>query len=162
MAKKIISLLLALSLSLALCACGGGDETAAADMEKLSETMLAADSTLPEMKISGSWEENAEKTFSYISDMEYNKVRGFFLAYAADGMAYEIAVLQLDSSADAETAADSLGEHVQTRVQMYKTYEPAQVDRASNAVVKVDGSFALLIMCDNQSTVETAFKEFVS
>lgn len=36
------------------------------------------------MKISGSWDKNAEKVFSYLSDLEYNKIHGFFLAYAAD------------------------------------------------------------------------------
>ena len=43
---------------------------------------------------------------------------------------------------------DSLNEHVQTRVRMYKTYEPEQVDRASSAVVKTIGDCVLLIMSD--------------
>ena len=104
--------------------------------------------------------QNAEKAFSYISDMEYNKIHGFFLAYAADGMAYELAVVQLKDKSDAGEMEDSLNEHVQTRVRMYKTYEPEQVQRAENAVVKTVGDCVLLIMSDSPENAETAFKEF--
>lgn len=129
-------------------------------MQALENSMVSADNTLPEMKVSGSWDENAEKAFSYISDLEYNKIHGFFLAYAADGMAYEIAVVQLKDKSDASAMADSLREHVQSRVQMYKTYEPQQVQRAESAVVKTDGDCVLLIMSDAPQNAETAFKEF--
>lgn len=145
-------------LSLSLCACG--EKTKSIDMQALENSMVSADKTLPEMKVSGSWEENAEKAFSYISDLEYNKIHGFFLAYAADGMAYEIAVVQLKDKSDASAMADSLREHVRSRVQMYKTYEPQQVQRAESAVVKTDGDCVLLIMSDAPQNAETAFKEF--
>lgn len=156
--KRIICAVCALVMALSLCACG--EKTQKIDMYELQRSMVSADKSLPEMKISGSWDENAEKAFSYISDMEYNKIHGFFLAYAADGMAYELAVVQLKDKSDAGAMEDSLNEHVQTRVRMYKTYEPEQVQRAENAVVKTVGDCVLLIMCDSPENAETAFKEF--
>lgn len=156
--KRIICVICALAMCLSVCACG--EKTQKIDMHELQKSMVDADKSLPEMKISGSWDENAEKAFSYISDMEYNKIHGFFLAYAADGMAYEIAVVQLKDKSDAAAMEESLNEHVQTRVQMYKTYEPEQVDRASDAKVETIGDCVLLIMCDSPQNVETAFKEF--
>lgn len=158
MIKRIVCALCAVMLALSLCACG--EKTKSIDMQALENSMVSADKTLPEMKVSGSWEENAEKAFSYISDLEYNKIHGFFLAYAADGMAYEIAVVQLKDKSDASAMADSLREHVRSRVQMYKTYEPEQVQRAESAVVKTDGDCVLLIMSDAPQNAETAFKEF--
>lgn len=158
MIKRIVCALCAVMLSLSLCACG--EKTKSIDMQALENSMVSADKTLPEMKVSGSWDENAEKAFSYISDLVYNKIHGFFLAYAADGMAYEIAVVQLKDKSDASAMADSLREHVQSRVQMYKTYEPQQVQRAESAVVKTDGDCVLLIMSDAPRNAETAFKEF--
>ncbi len=158
MIKRMVCALCAVMLSLSLCACG--EKTKSIDMQALENSMVSADKTLPEMKVSGSWDENAEKAFSYISDLEYNKIHGFFLAYAADGMAYEIAVVQLKDKSDASAMADSLREHVQSRVQMYKTYEPQQVQRAESAVVKTDGDCVLLIMSDAPQNAETAFKEF--
>lgn len=156
--KRIICVICALAMCLSVCACG--EKTQKIDMYELQRSMVSADKSLPEMKISGSWDENAEKAFSYISDMEYNKIHGFFLAYAADGMAYELAVVQLKDKSDAGEMEDSLNEHVQTRVRMYKTYEPEQVQRAENAVVKTVGDCVLLIMCDSPENAETAFKEF--
>lgn len=158
MIKRMVCALCAVMLSLSLCACG--EKTKSIDMQVLENSMVSADKTLPEMKVSGSWEENSEKAFSYISDLEYNKIHGFFLAYAADGMAYEIAVVQLKDKSDASAMADSLREHVRSRVQMYKTYEPQQVQRAESAVVKTDGDCVLLIMSDAPQNAETAFKEF--
>lgn len=143
MIKRIVCALCAVMLSLSLCACG--EKTKSIDMQALENSMVSADKTLPEMKVSGSWDENAEKAFSYISDLEYNKIHGFFLAYAADGMAYEIAVVQLKDKSDASAMADSLREHVRSRVQMYKTYEPQQVQRAESAVVKTDGDCAFCL-----------------
>lgn len=156
--KRIICVICALAMCLSVCACG--EKTQKIDMYELQKSMVSADKSLPEMKISGSWDENAEKAFSYISDMEYNKIHGFFLAYAADGMAYELAVVQLKNKSDAGEMEDSLNEHVQTRVRMYKTYEPEQVQRAENAVVKTVGDCVLLIMSDSPENAETAFKEF--
>jgi len=158
MIKRMVCALCAVMLSLSLCACG--EKTKSIDMQALENSMVSADKSLPEMKVSGSWDENAEKAFSYISDLEYNKIHGFFLAYAADGMAYEIAVVQLKDKSDASAMADSLREHVRSRVQMYKTYEPEQVQRAESAVVKTDGDCVLLIMSDAPQNAETAFKEF--
>lgn len=158
MIKRMVCALCAVMLSLSLCACG--EKTKSIDMQALENSIVSADKSLPEMKVSGSWDENAEKAFSYISDLEYNKIHGFFLAYAADGMAYEIAVVQLKDKSDASAMADSLREHVQSRVQMYKTYEPQQVQRAESAVVKTDGDCVLLIMSDAPQNAETAFKEF--
>ena len=158
MIKRMVCALCAVMLSLSLCACG--EKTKSIDMQALENSMVSADKSLPEMKVSGSWEENSEKAFSYISDLEYNKIHGFFLAYAADGMAYEIAVVQLKDKSDASAMADSLREHVQSRVQMYKTYEPQQVQCAESAVVKTDGDCVLLIMSDAPQNAETAFKEF--
>lgn len=158
MIKRMVCALCAVMLAFSLCACG--EKTKSIDIQALENSMVSADKTLPEMKVSGSWEENSEKAFSYISDLEYNKIHGFFLAYAADGMAYEIAVVQLKDKSDASAMADSLREHVQSRVQMYKTYEPQQVQRAESAVVKTDGDCVLLIMSDAPQNAETAFKEF--
>ena len=158
MIKRIVCALCAVMLALSLCACG--EKTKSIDMQALENSMVSADKNLPEMKVSGSWDENEEKAFSYISDLEYNKIHGFFLAYAADGMAYEIAVVQLKDKSDASAMADSLREHVRSRVQMYKTYEPQQVQRAESAVVKTDGDCVLLIMSDAPQNAETAFKEF--
>lgn len=158
MAEKLACALCALCLVLSAASCGG--ESREISMYELQKAMLAADPSLPEMLTAGSWEENGEKTFSYLSDLDYNKVQDYFLAYAADGTAYEIAVIRLRDKADAEAAAESLREHLEGRIRLYKTYEPEQADRAEDAVIKTEGCFAMLIMCGDSAAAEKAFREF--
>ena len=56
--KRIFCLLCAAALCLGLCACG--EKTQKIDMYELEKSMISADKTLPEMKVTGSWEENAQ------------------------------------------------------------------------------------------------------
>ena len=105
--KRIFCLLCAAALCLGLCACG--EKTQKIDMYELEKSMISADKTLPEMKVTGSWEENAEKAFSYMSDLEYNKVSGYFLAYSADGSARTNPMLLLWSRACASTLTAASG-----------------------------------------------------
>lgn len=157
--KRLACAVCALALALSLGACGG--EKSDISMYELQKAMLAADEGLPEMLTSGSWEENGEKTFPYLSDLDYNKVQDYFLAYAADGMAYEVAVIRLRDKADVSDAEESLREHLESRVRLYRNYEPEQVKRAESALIKAEGSFVLLIMCDEPESVENAFREFI-
>ena len=68
----------------------------------------------------------------------------------------------LPDKADVPAAEDSLREHLEGRVRLYKTYEPEQMSRAESAVIKSDGSFVMLIMCDDPTAVENAFNEFLN
>ena len=71
-------------------------------------------------------------------------------------------IIRLRDKADVPAAEDSLREHLEGRVRLYKTYEPEQMSRAESAVIKSDGSFVMLIMCDDPTAVENAFNEFLN
>ena len=78
--------------------CGGEKEPVdvqdaqAVDMDELREAMLAADTTLPEMKLSTSEDEKGELNFTVFSDFDYGRVQSYFYAYAAEGGPQEIFV----------------------------------------------------------------------
>ena len=74
--KKIISVMLALAVLLQ-CGCGGTKVSDTVSMYDLRQTMEAADKSLPEMLNASSSDENAADSFSYISDMDYDKVASF-------------------------------------------------------------------------------------
>jgi len=156
--KKLSALLLVLALCLSLCACGDTKDISIYDLQK---TMLAADSSLPEVKIASSSDTDGKTKFAYLSDLDYNKVSGYFLAYAADGMAYEIAVIALKDKSDLSDAEASLRTHLEGRVNLYKTYEPAQTERAENALIVTRNNCVALIMCDKPEAVKAAFEEFL-
>ncbi len=161
--KQRTGLLLALlCLSLALSACGGQKAGSDISVYDLQKAMLEADDTLPEMLTVNSSAEDGEELFHYLSDLDYDKVSGYFLAYAADGMADELAVIVTRDPADASEAEASLKRHVQGRVELYRNYEPKQVQRAENAMVFSKDGCAVLIISDQPQAARDAFEAVLS
>lgn len=158
--KKRAGILLLL-LCLTLSACGGQADAPAVSVYDLQKNMLEADDTLPEMLTVNSNAEDGEELFSYLSDLDYDKVAGYFLAYSADGMADEIAVIVTKDPKDAPEAEASLKRHVQGRVELYRNYEPEQVQRVEGAVVFSKDACAVLIISDKPEAARGAFEETV-
>lgn len=145
-----------------MTACGQS-ETKTVDLPALQTAMLQADDTFPEMTSIDSTTENADSLFSYLSDMDYSLISGYFMSYTADGQtADEIAVIQTKNASDVATAMDSLKDHVSDRVSMYQTYNPDEVSRAEDALVFSEGNLAVLIISDHQQDVKTEFMNFIS
>ena len=158
LAKRIAALALLVALLLGGCA----REETTVSMYDLEKQMLAADATLPEMNsVSGS-SENPETLFAYLSDLEYQKVEQFFLAYSKEGKADEIAVILTRDEQDTEAARESLERHVQSRQKLYDQYDPDQAVRVKNALVFTRGRYAVLILCDGGNAVREAFEAAVA
>ena len=164
MKQRIISLVLALTAALALAGCGGssGGVTAPADMEAMQQAMLAADPALPEMLSVTSSVEDAKKLFTYLSDLDYEKVEGYLLSYSSSGTADEIAVIEVKDPADADEAKASLERHMADRLKLFQTYGPDEAARVEKGVVAVSGPYAYLVICDDTEAVIAAFDTYVS
>ena len=162
--RPLLPLLLAGLLALALCGCGGNGTTPAqtADMEAMQKALLAADPTLPEMRSITGQVEDAEKLFTYVSDLPYDKVEDFLLSYSAEGKADEIAVIATKDPADAEEAADTLRAHLDQRLTLFRQYSPDQVSRAEKALVFTQDQYAVLLICDGNQDVKAALEEFLT
>lgn len=162
--KRLLCLALALILLLAGCAGPGNTpetEATASPMVSLYDlrkAMLEAQPDLPDMTAVSSSDENAGELFAYLSELEYEKVEGYFLAYASDGKsANEFAVICLKDPADLPALETTLKAHVQGRVNLYKTYAPELVEQASAAEIVTEGRYAALIMCEDRAAVKAAF-----
>ena len=104
---------------------------------------------------------DAKETFSYVSDLPYDKVENFLLCYSTTGKADEIAVIAVKDSADVTKAADSLRAHVESRRKLFLQYGPAEAARVEKAQVFTKDQYAVLIICDDSPTVKTAFDDFL-
>ena len=106
--KKYIRCVLLTAMLTMAAACGSTDAKDTPDpavsITQLQETMLSADTTLPEMTKTSSEDEQAELNFTYLSDLSYDLVDSYFYAYATEGTAEEIAVIRLKDKSDAGTA----------------------------------------------------------
>lgn len=146
-----------LCAALAFCLLGGcGTNQKSVRLNDLRSAMLDA-ADLPEMLSAGSGDSSAERELTALTDIPYDKVEEFFIDYAADGKAYEIAVIRLKDEKDAEQVEKDLRDHIRSRVQQYQYYMPEQTANAEHAVVAVKGAYAALMMCDDPSAVKAAF-----
>ena len=158
--KKIIRVMLALVVLLQ-CGCGGTKTSDTISMYDLRQTMEAADKSLPEMLNASSADENAADQFAYISDLDYDKVDSFFLSYAKEGTADEIAVVAVKDVNDIDEAKQSLETHRQNRRKLLDQYEPEEVKRIDDGLVFAKDQYAVLIICDDASAVKAAFEKAI-
>ena len=133
-------------------------EQTCVSMYDLRVAMLAAERELPEMMSVSSADENAAELFTYLADLDYEKVEGYFLSYDSTGReGCEIAVVALKDASDLPALRTKLLEHLAGRKEMYKNYAPELVSRAENTRLVADGRYMALIMCQDQDAVEAAF-----
>lgn len=178
MIKKAIILLLALTAVICVFSGCRGDVRGPSDSESadtstpvkeeavsmydLRKAMCSADDSLPEMLYASSSDSDPDVLFANVSDVEYDKVESFFLAYAADGKAYEIAVVCAKDEANAGEITASLTKHAAQRAKTYSYYMPDQTAKAEEAEVFTSGKYSVLIMCDNKEAVKKAFFDMTS
>ncbi len=135
-----------------------GESADAVDLEAMREAMLAADTTLPGMAVATGGDENAELNFGSFSDFDYSRVRDYFYAYAMDGRAEEIAVIELNDQGDAAALMATLKEHLEDRRGALLEYSPDQVSLIDHAVLKQKGSCVAMIVSQKSGLVQKAFE----
>ncbi len=160
----MILVILSVCLVVSLASCGGEETSPDAltvSMYDLRVAMLSADGGLPEMLSVSSADESAKDSFLHLSDLEYDKVDGYFLSYAKDGSAYEIAVVAVKDPSDAPEARSSLERHLEGRKNLYKNYSPEDLPLAEAAEVGASGRYVYLIMCSDRDAVKDAMEKVI-
>ena len=161
--RKLAALAGALLLAVGIVGCGGGklaeSEAAQVDLTAMREHMLAADTTLPEMKIVTGSDEQAELNFTAFSDFAYDRVQDYFYAYAADGGSQEIAVVALKDAGDAAALMRTMQSHLEDRRGALTAYAPDQLPLVDHAVIKQKGHLVAMIISEKSGLVQQAFEE---
>lgn len=159
--KKTLGFILVL-ISVFAVSCGKS-EARDVSMYDLSRAMLSATEFGETAYVSSSDDDPAD-LFANVSDVDYAKVRSFFIAYAKEGMgnADEIVVVVLNDPADAEEARASLERHLAARRSMYATYDPTQSEKVGAGVVFTRDNIAVLTVTGDNAAVRAAFDDFIS
>ena len=155
--RRGTALLLACVLLFALCSCNEKKEKKKEiDVHTLCHKITES-VTLPEMLELRDDDKDPAKGFSTICGLDYAKVEAFDLYFAADGTAYEIAVIKLKDEKDIDALKKSLKDHVKQRIDGFRTRMPDEITRAESTVITDNDKYAALVMCDEPERGKAAF-----
>lgn len=162
--RAIVGMLALVVVCSSLVSCGSKEtkEQTTVDMHELKKELLAADTTLPEMKTVTSEDENAELSFTSLSDIDYSLVDSYFYSYAEDGDVQEVAVIALKEEGDAAEAMESLHTHVENRLGTLREYAPDKVELAEDAVITNEGRYVVFAIAEKSGLIQNAFKESIT
>jgi predicted small secreted protein len=155
---KRTTILWTLLLVLLLTACGGTGSSAGQDPIELGKAMTEAAQDLPAMSTVTSQDEDGAELFRYLSDLDYEKVDGYYFSYATAGTAEEIAVIRLKSADDADEAKASLERHREDRLGIFEFYDPEQAPMAEDGEIRSQGNMVVLAFCQNPEEVAGLLK----
>ncbi|MBQ1441391.1 MAG: DUF4358 domain-containing protein [Clostridia bacterium] len=159
--RKITAVILsAVMLCGILSACG--DDAEEISMYDLNQALVGFTGDPDSMKYASSSDSNPEELLSHVSNIEYSKVKAFFITYATNGTgnADEIVAIQVKKKSDLNQAADSLRSHLETRKTLYAAYDKNQLPKLEKAKVFTRGTLAILMVSDNSDKMEAAFYGF--
>ncbi len=155
--KTVAVLLSAILLCGIFTACG--DEAEEISMYDLSQALVTFAGSPDDMKYASSSDTNPEDLLAHVSNIEYGKVKAFFISYAADGKgnADEIIAIQVKKKSDLSQAAASLKAHLEYRKTLYAAYDTTQLPKLEKAKVLTRGTLAILMVADSSDKMEAAF-----
>ena len=159
--KRTAALLLSVVMLCAMVT-SCGDEAEEISMYDLHKALVAYTGAPDNMKYVSSNDQNPADLLANVSDIEYSKVKDFFICYAADGQgnADEIVAIQVKKKSDLNEAAASLKAHLEVRKTLYSTYDKTQLPKLNKAKVFTRGTLAILMVSDSSDKMEAAFYEF--
>ena len=141
---------------------GTGDADSAipsAGALSIGESISSSDTSLPDMTVDTSDGGNAAINFTSVCDADYDRVSSYYHAYATDGMAPEITVIEVKDSSDVVTVMNALNDHLEDRIGTFESYAPDQVELVENAVVTYSGNYVALFISEKATMDKTTFEE---
>ncbi len=158
--NRTIAIILAAMMTMGLCACGG-DKSVKADAAEVGAEIVKADTSLPDMTVITSSDENAELNFTSLCDADYGLVDSYYYAYASDGTAPEIAVVTTKKETDNADVMEAIVSHAENRRGTMAEYSPDEVELVTNYTLVRRGRVICYIVSKKRGLSETAFTEMM-
>ena len=133
-------------------------EEKSVDMEELRKSMTEDEKfLLPDLLTVSDKDDVGGNLFTYLSAVDYSKVDEYFYSYSSEGLADEIAVVKVKSKEDVTLMKESLQEHMNSRIKLFKNYDESQVETAENAIIVTHDKYVALIVSKQNGSIKEAF-----
>lgn len=146
--KSIKAVIVCVMLSaLMLAGCTSEKEEAGKYTSKeIYDKVMTSITDMENMKVVDNTTEEGKDAFSYVTEMDLDKINDFVFAYSADGNADEIIVMQVKSSDDVSQAKKDLEERLETRKSTFSVYNAEEGAKFNGATVVTNGNYLMLII----------------
>lgn len=173
MKKRLFMIFASIILSVGICGCANKSEDnekeAQSTQQQKTKDMVADISsklTVPEMIGNGSKDDvskdqTPEDVFTYLCDIDYDKIDEFYISYASDSTAEEVFLIRLKDKSDVDMAKEELQARVERRKYQFQVYKPEEVSKFDDAKVESKGNYVLLIINSNPDAGISEFKKIV-
>ena len=147
--KKTTLFICLLTAAALLAGCSGKKKDVTVDVESLASSLAS------ETVTSGSLTKAAAdpQTVYFFDENSYDSG----VTYRSDGC--EVAVIACKDASGTADAEKKFKEHVESQIELYESYNPAEVEKLKNAVIKSAGKYSVLCVCDDTAKAESLLKE---
>ncbi|MDE6209260.1 MAG: DUF4358 domain-containing protein [Lachnospiraceae bacterium] len=160
--RKKISLVVFLMVIgiLSLTACGDKEESEGKYTSKeIYDKVSASITDMPEMTVVDNTTDEGKDSFTYVTDLEQDKIKDFVFAYSKDGKADEVVVIQLKNSEDLKKVQADLEERLETRRNTFSIYDAEEGSKFQGATVVKNGNYLMLIIGNQAQNGKYAFND---
>lgn len=156
MKKKLLMLISIIAISAALCACGNDEKSNSniqPDVTKIKDDIVAT-IEFPDMVDANS--DNIDLMYSLDADI-FDSISVIYAG--SGGYADEVTVIKLKSKDDIENVKKVLEGRVADRLIAFEGYAPLETAKLEKAVVKTNGNYVFLAICDDSKKAEKIFDD---
>ncbi|MCD7883986.1 MAG: DUF4358 domain-containing protein [Lachnospiraceae bacterium] len=154
-ARKMTAVICAafLVFSLGGCSSKKADETVSIDVSELAEALL-------ETVTSDTLSETASSMIPSIYYLDEEDVASA-AAYASSGAtACEVAVIESTDADGAENVETKMQTRVDNQEELYASYNQSEAARLDTAIIKSNGAYTVLCVCDDTDRAEEILEEY--
>ena len=151
--RRLIVAAAAIVAALALTGCGGGGSSKEIDVSKTADDLNSSVITTDQLT------ETSSEMLGTIYFFEDGQVEKSKVYMSGNATADEILVAQCKDEDAAKAVKERLETRVENQKELFSTYNPDEAAKLHKAIVKSNGKYVVLCVCDDDDEAESILKD---
>lgn len=151
--RRLIVAAAAIVAALALTGCGGGGSSKEIDVSKTADDLNSSVITTDQLT------ETSSEMLGTIYFFEDGQVEKSKVYMSGNATADEILVAQCKDEDAAKAVKERLETRVENQKELFSTYNPDEAAKLDKAIVKSNGKYVVLCVCDDYDKAESILKD---